>query len=184
MFSTLGIFRSHSHPVCQRLQGRAIHTANIRRITLTRGEQVERTRPEVLDNARRLFCEQGFDATTLQMIADTMGVTKADVCDYFRTKIEIREALLTGTVTELNAMLDAAEAIKGHEARIDFSDPATTRTQLHPRSGSASGVRRRTPLSQGPPLRMRVSWQRCRYRIGGVGATVVSGTSGPFWSPS
>jgi hypothetical protein len=40
------------------------------------------------------------------------------------------------------------------------------------------------PLSQGPPLRVSVSLQRCRYRPGGAGATVVSGTSGPFWSPS
>jgi hypothetical protein len=40
------------------------------------------------------------------------------------------------------------------------------------------------PLSQGPPLWVKVSWQRCRYRPGGAGATVVSGTSGPFWSPS
>jgi len=28
MFSTLGIFRVHSYPVCQRLQGRAVHTVS------------------------------------------------------------------------------------------------------------------------------------------------------------
>jgi hypothetical protein len=75
---------------------------------------------------------------------------------------------LTGTVTGLSAMLDAAEAINGKKRQLD-----------EPAERAAAD-----PLSQGPPLRVKVSWQRRRYRPGGAGATVVSGTSGPFWSPS
>jgi AcrR family transcriptional regulator len=45
----------------------------------SRAEQAERTRAAVLDTARRLFAERGFDATSLQLIADTMGVQKANV---------------------------------------------------------------------------------------------------------
>src|ERR1700741_4975469 len=83
----------------------------------SRAEQAERTRRAVLETARRLFSENGFDATSLQSIADTMGVTKANVYYYFRTKAEILEALLEGTVTALAAMLDQAEEIKGKRAR-------------------------------------------------------------------
>jgi len=86
----------------------------------TRAEQAEKTRKTVLETARRLFTEHGFDATSLQLIADTMGVTKANVYYYFRTKIEILEALLEGTVAALSAMLDQAEKIKGKQARLEF----------------------------------------------------------------
>jgi AcrR family transcriptional regulator len=86
----------------------------------TRAEQAEQTRKSVLDTARRLFIEHGFDATSLQLIADTMGVTKANVYYYFPTKIEILEALLKGSVTALTAMLDHAETIKGRRARREY----------------------------------------------------------------
>jgi AcrR family transcriptional regulator len=86
----------------------------------TRAEQAEKTRKTVLETARRLFTEHGFDATSLQLIADTMGVTKANVYYYFRTKIEILEALLEGTVAALTAMLDQAEHINGKQARLEF----------------------------------------------------------------
>jgi AcrR family transcriptional regulator len=86
----------------------------------TRAEQAEKTRRTVLETARRLFSENGFDATSLQLIADTMGVTKANVYYYFRTKVEILEALLEGTVTALAALLDQAEEITGRRARLEF----------------------------------------------------------------
>jgi AcrR family transcriptional regulator len=86
----------------------------------TRAEQAENTRNSVLETARRLFTEHGFDATSLQLIADTMGVTKANVYYYFRTKIEILEALLKGSVTALTAMLDQAEQATGEQARVEF----------------------------------------------------------------
>ncbi|MCE7001426.1 TetR/AcrR family transcriptional regulator [Kibdelosporangium philippinense] len=86
----------------------------------TCAEQAEQTRKSVLETARRLFTEHGFDATSLQQIADAMGVTKANVYYYFRTKIETLEALLDGSVTGLTAALDEAESIKGKNARREF----------------------------------------------------------------
>jgi AcrR family transcriptional regulator len=86
----------------------------------TRAEQAEKTRQAVLETARNLFLEHGFDATSLQLIADTMGVTKANVYYYFRTKIAILEALLEPTVAALTAMLDRAEQIEDRRARTEF----------------------------------------------------------------
>jgi AcrR family transcriptional regulator len=86
----------------------------------TRADQAERTRRTVLDTARRLFLEHGFDATSLQSIADAMGVTKANVYYYFRTKIAILEALLDTNVAALTGMLDEAEKIPGRRARREF----------------------------------------------------------------
>jgi AcrR family transcriptional regulator len=86
----------------------------------TRAAQAEKTRRTVLETARRLFLEHGYDATSLQLIADTMGVTKANVYYYYRTKIAILEALLDKNVAALTALLDTAEAIKGKRARAEF----------------------------------------------------------------
>ncbi|WP_372665850.1 TetR/AcrR family transcriptional regulator [Amycolatopsis kentuckyensis] len=74
----------------------------------------------MLDTARKLFLEHGFDATSLQHIADTMGVTKANVYYYFKTKIAILEALLAPTVEALTQRLDAAERITDHAERVDY----------------------------------------------------------------
>ena len=52
----------------------------------SRADQAEATRQAALAAARTLFVRQGYDATSLQAIADEMGVTKANVYYYFRTK--------------------------------------------------------------------------------------------------
>ncbi|MEO6086341.1 MAG: helix-turn-helix domain-containing protein [Umezawaea sp.] len=61
----------------------------------------------MLDTARRLFAEHGYDGTSLQMIANAMGVTKANVYYYFRTKASILEAMLEANVAALTEALDA-----------------------------------------------------------------------------
>ncbi len=86
----------------------------------TRAEQASRTRTAVLETARRLFHEHGYDATSLQQIADAMGVTKANVYYYFRTKAAILEALLEPMAGALRGLLDAAEAIDDHATRLEF----------------------------------------------------------------
>lgn len=83
----------------------------------SRAEQARRTRQAVLDTARTLFAEHGFDGTSLQLIADATGVRKANVYYYFRTKAEILEALLAERIAALEAMLDAAEAVPDRRER-------------------------------------------------------------------
>src|SRR5262245_47585946 len=86
----------------------------------TRAEQAEKTRAAVLETARRLFHEHGYDATSLQQIADAMGVTKANVYYYFRTKAAILEAILEPMAVALSGLLDAAEVIEDHDERLRF----------------------------------------------------------------
>src|SRR3984893_14479337 len=52
----------------------------------TRAVQAEQTRQQILDTAQRLFAELGYDATSLQMIANEMGLTKAAVYYHFHAK--------------------------------------------------------------------------------------------------
>ena len=113
--------------------------------SMTRAEQAARTRQAALDAARALFAERGFAATSLQDIADAMGVRKANVYYYFKTKTAILDALLDERVTGLDALLAAAESEASVEVRrevvivgfaeevvrayrtvapVDFADPA------------------------------------------------------------
>jgi AcrR family transcriptional regulator len=64
----------------------------------------------VLNAALALISERGVSATSLQMIADRIGVTKAAVYHQFRTKDEIVIALTERELGGLEDVLEAAEA--------------------------------------------------------------------------
>src|SRR3981081_1395324 len=121
----------------------------------TRAVQAERTRQQILETAQRLFTELGYDATSLQMIADEMGLTKAAVYYHFRAKIDILHAAMEPGIRRVEALLDEAAAIRGRRARaehlvngfVDFllqnrhyavmasTDPAAKRDKLDDKSG-------------------------------------------------
>ncbi len=85
----------------------------------TRAVQAERTRQQILETAQRLFTELGYDATSLQMIADELGLTKAAVYYHFRAKSEILHAAMQPGIQRLEVLLDEAAAIRGRRARIE-----------------------------------------------------------------
>jgi AcrR family transcriptional regulator len=64
----------------------------------------------VLDAALALFAEHGVSGTSLQMIADVMGVTKAAVYHQFKAKDDIVIAVTERQLGKLKGALEAAEA--------------------------------------------------------------------------
>lgn len=80
-----------------------------------RGEGRER----VLEAALTLFAEYGVGQTSLQMIADELGVTKAAVYFQFKAKEEIVLAVLQPAFDDLAAFVPAAEALPNRAARLD-----------------------------------------------------------------
>jgi len=64
----------------------------------------------VVNAALELFAQHGVGGTSLQMIADAIGVTKAAVYHQYRTKNEIIVAAAEVEVRQLETVLDAAEA--------------------------------------------------------------------------
>jgi len=85
-------------------------------MTATKGD----TRVRLLETALGLFTEHGVEGTSLQMIADALGVTKAAVYYHFKTKDEITEAVAEPAVAELSSILDRAEALRRHGAQVDY----------------------------------------------------------------
>ena len=63
----------------------------------------------VIEAALRLFAEHGISGTSLQMIADALGVTKAAVYHQYNTKEEIILAVAQVVLVRLEAAVTAAE---------------------------------------------------------------------------
>lgn len=67
-------------------------------------------RTRVLDAALDLIATHGVSGTSLQMIADAVGITKAAVYHQFRTKEQIVIAVTERELGRLAPALEAAEA--------------------------------------------------------------------------
>jgi AcrR family transcriptional regulator len=74
-------------------------------------------RQRVLDAALELFGEQGVSGTSLQMIADRIGVTKAAVYHQFPSKEEIVMGVLAPALETLRESVEHAERQETAEAR-------------------------------------------------------------------
>ena len=88
----------------------------------SRREQARATRRRIVDRAYELFCEHGYTATTMEMIADAAGVAVQTVHYVFRTKAtllrEVVEVAAAGEhdpapVEERSWMRDALAAEDG-----------------------------------------------------------------------
>ena len=81
-------------------------------VTVTRLSSVERSSAQrrIIEAALPLFAEHGVNGTSLQMIADAIGVTKAAIYHQFKTKDEIVVAAIEVDLAKLEAALDAADA--------------------------------------------------------------------------
>ena len=77
------------------------------------------TRDRILDAALRLFAEHSFAGTSLQMIADEMGITKAAVYHHFHTREDLLSALAEPALAEMRALIEAAAAQRTPNARAE-----------------------------------------------------------------
>ena len=73
----------------------------------------------VIASAIDLFAQHGVGGTSLQMIADDIGVTKAAVYHQFRTKNEIIRAVAEMELGRVEAVLDQAETAGSPDAVRD-----------------------------------------------------------------
>ncbi|MBF4161167.1 TetR/AcrR family transcriptional regulator [Nocardioides acrostichi] len=74
-------------------------------------------RAAVLRRAIALFNVQGYDATSVSDLAADLGVTKSAVYHHFASKEDILAAALDEALTELDALVAAAQAASDRSAR-------------------------------------------------------------------
>ena len=113
-------------------------------------------RERVVLAARALFVEHGVDGTSMQMVADAIGVTKGAVFYHFSTKRELVEASASLELDGLEAAVDAAEATGSRrEAREMLLGYAVDRAVLR---------RRETVNLQNDPAMVRILDEQGRFR--------------------
>jgi AcrR family transcriptional regulator len=133
----------------------------------------------VLDAALELFTEHGFDGTSLQQIADRLGVTKAAVYYHFRSKDDLLSALVEPAFDELHALLTEAEALPRDGARQKLALQAFVEYLLRHR-GAAAWMSRDAAALTRP-----VVWERSRDTQRRLDALLTLGDSDPlarFWT--
>lgn len=74
------------------------------------GARQTNTRERIQAAALQLFIEQGFTATSLQQVADKVGVTKAALYYHFPSKADLARSIFLPWKEDLDRFLDDAEA--------------------------------------------------------------------------
>jgi AcrR family transcriptional regulator len=65
---------------------------------------------EIIDGAMKLFAQYGYHSTSLNDVASKIGVTKATLYYYFRSKDEIMRAILEKSMNRMDKALDLDKA--------------------------------------------------------------------------
>lgn len=116
------------------------------------------TRKRVLDTALTLFAAKTVGGTTLQDIADAMGVTKAALYYYFHTKDEILAALTDAHLTALEDVAARAEKLPpGPRAARELLS-GTADVIAHDPRGPAILMFDRTVPPQSPTGKRMAAW--------------------------
>ena len=77
------------------------------------------TRMRLIEAAIDLFTRHSFAGTSLQMIADELGFTKAAIYHHFRTREQLLAAVIEPMLDELRAVVESAETKRTPHARAE-----------------------------------------------------------------
>lgn len=83
-------------------------------------------RSEILSHATRLFAEQGYDGTSVQQIADAVGIRKPSLLYHFRSKDELRENVIAEMLAHWNSVLPGLLLKASAAERFDATMEALT----------------------------------------------------------
>jgi AcrR family transcriptional regulator len=83
-------------------------------------------RAEILTQAARLFAEQGYDGTSVQEIADAVGIRKPSLLYHFSSKDELRENVIAQMLGHWNAVLPGLLLKASTDERFDATMEALT----------------------------------------------------------
>ena len=83
-------------------------------------------RKQILTQATRLFAGQGYDGTSVQQIADAVGIRKPSLLYHFKSKDELRENVIAEMLGHWNAVLPGLLLKASTEERFDATMEALT----------------------------------------------------------
>jgi TetR/AcrR family transcriptional regulator len=115
-------------------------------------EQTKPRKEEILDVATRLFAERGYEGTSMNDVAERVGMRKASLFYHFATKDALYEAVLDRLVASLQMALEAIYVSSGtYQDRLDaVTDTVVTLLSSHP---YAARLLLREAMDWGPVIR-------------------------------
>ena len=119
------------------------------------------TRERIQQVARELFVAQGVQATSLQDIANELGITKPALYYHFASREELVRSIITPMVEDLEAFVTATEAAHEHDPRALLS--GFFDLHLKHRDILLLAVREMTTLADLGLLDVSIGW---RTRVG------------------
>jgi AcrR family transcriptional regulator len=84
---------------------------------LGRPPRAENQRERIVQEAAVLFARSGFDASSLNELAEEIGISKAGIYHYFKTKQDVYDALIVQTLQGLVEYV--SEVVAGMDAPVD-----------------------------------------------------------------
>jgi AcrR family transcriptional regulator len=121
-----------------------------------------RRRAEVLDAATRVFHEKGYDATSIQDIADEVGILKGSIYYYISSKEDVLFELLKEVHEQ--ALKAVQEAIKADgDALVRIRAFASTLAQFNAEHPQRMGIFLHDFRSLSEPRREEIVRERDRY---------------------
>ena len=112
---------------------------------------------EILEHATRLFAERGYDGTTLQDIADAIGITRPGLYNYISSK----EQLLAALVRDVSE--NTAHTVRAVRLRTDLSSVEKLRTVVRALALQRASARTTTRSfsTELRSARTRTAWTTC-----------------------
>lgn len=72
---------------------------------MTTAYKGEKTRAGIVNHAKQLFYEHGYDGTSFSDIVEASGLYRGNIYHYFKTKDDILKAVIDSHLTEFGALL-------------------------------------------------------------------------------
>ena len=133
------------------------------------------TRQRLIDAAIELFTRHTFAGTSLQMIADELGFTKAAIYHHFRTREQLLDAVVAPILDRLRDVIAGAEAQRSAAARAEHLISGFARLAVDNRVVSVLAA----DPSVAEMLRSSREWDELIERQMALLAAVNPGPAGP-----
>ena len=75
-------------------------------------KDTEISRQNIIDAAKRIFCEKGYSATKLEDIGKAVGMTRGVVYWHFKNKTELFQYLVENAITSIDKLVDEVLSTK------------------------------------------------------------------------
>ncbi len=80
----------------------------------------DRSREAIIESALELFTQRGYHGTSVSMIADRAGISTGLMYNYFRSKLELLEAIIVKGIKIIEISMEDIGKIKDPNRRIEI----------------------------------------------------------------